>query len=137
MNAADDLPQRLRSQAADQLWTQLWFTAVEAAAELERLRSWKEEAATVLAAWEVAWVAAGSPGHLGSSKAEQTTKRIRQLIEQREELRALISGCDTGQAAGVCHVKLRLIYDAMRAVCTYRRDCMAIDHKVGCPMGVR
>jgi hypothetical protein len=120
-----------------------------AAAEIERLRAWKAEAAAVLDAWEQVWEAAGRPGRLGSSKPEQTAAEVlrlraavvtqadtvRGLVADKDELRALLAGCDAGQSAPTCRVKLRLISDAMRAVCTGRRECVAIDHEPGCPMG--
>lgn len=59
------------------------------------------------------------------------------LQVEKEELRALIASCDSGQAAPTCHLRLRLIRDAMRAVCTQRRECVAIDHEYSCPMGGR
>lgn len=44
---------------------------VEDACELiERLQRWKDEGMRVLGEWEEVWVAAGSPGRLGQSKAE-------------------------------------------------------------------
>jgi hypothetical protein len=44
--------------------------------ELERLNQWKREGMRVLGEWESVWVAAGSPGRLGQSKAEA----VRELI---------------------------------------------------------
>lgn len=122
-------------------------SAVEAFnAEFDRLQA---EAAAVLDAWEQVWEAAGRPGRLGSSKPEQTAAEVlrlraavatqadtvRGLMADKDELRALLAGCDSGQSAPTCRVKLQLIADAMRAVCTERRECFAIDHKPGCPMG--
>lgn len=62
---------------------------------------------------------------------------VDQLTGEKEELRALIASCDSDQASPTCHLKLRLIRDAMRAQCTQRRECVAIDHEYGCPMGGR
>jgi hypothetical protein len=118
-------------------------------AEFDRLQAWNAEAAAALAAWEQVWEAAGRPGRLGTSKPEQTAAEVlrlraavvtqadtvRGLMADKEELRALLAGCDAGQSAPTCRVKLRLISDAMRATCTDRRECVAIDHEPGCPMG--
>ena len=45
--------------------------------EIDRLRSWKLEAMTSLAAWDDVWVAAGQPGPLGSLKSEG----VRRIVE--------------------------------------------------------
>ena len=42
--------------------------------DVDRLEGWKKEAMQVLAEWERVWIAAGSPGTLGSSKAESVLK---------------------------------------------------------------
>ena len=44
--------------------------------DVDLLEEWKREALRVLAKWEQVWIAAGSPGSLGSSKAESVLKFI-------------------------------------------------------------
>jgi hypothetical protein len=41
-----------------------------ALAEIDRLRAWKESAMQVLNDWDQVWEAAGRPGPLGASKAQ-------------------------------------------------------------------
>ena len=51
----------------------------EARAEAERLRDWKGSARTVIADWEAVWVALGSPGELGTSKAHAARVEVERL----------------------------------------------------------
>ncbi len=44
--------------------------------ELTDMKRWKQEAVLVLSKWEAVWVAAGSPGTLGQSKADATREFI-------------------------------------------------------------
>lgn len=44
--------------------------------ERNQLHRWKDEAMVVLDRWESVWIAAGKPGHLGSSKADEVHKFI-------------------------------------------------------------
>jgi hypothetical protein len=48
-------------------------------AAAQGLLRWKDEALTVLVAWEKVWVAAGRPGPLGRSMAENTAAEISRL----------------------------------------------------------
>lgn len=48
---------------------------------VESLEAWKASAATVLAEWDETWKAAGEPGPLGASKAENVRRRIKDLRE--------------------------------------------------------
>jgi hypothetical protein len=50
--------------------------------EIDSLRRWKQESLEVLASWEQVWIAAGSPGPLGSSKADS----VRRVLENRQEV---------------------------------------------------
>jgi len=56
----------------------------DAAAAIERLSRWKEEAAEVLNAWEGVWMIAGQPGRLGSSKAQGVGDHIQRLRSENE-----------------------------------------------------
>ena len=47
--------------------------------DVDRLVQWKKEAMQVLAEWERVWVAAGSPGTLGQSKAVAVLNFINDL----------------------------------------------------------
>lgn len=47
---------------------------------IDRLEGWKAQALSVLNDWDKAWVAAGHPGPLGSSKALATAAEIERLI---------------------------------------------------------
>jgi len=55
----------------------------DACLELKRLYQWKREGMQVLSEWEAVWVAAGSPGILGQSKAEA----VREFIEANAKVR--------------------------------------------------
>lgn len=50
--------------------------------ELQNLRRWKAEATEVLAGWERVWIALGSPGPLGASKAAACEAEVNRLRAQ-------------------------------------------------------
>lgn len=56
-----------------------WRTLIGQDAELQDLVRWKDEALTVLSAWEKVWQAAGRPGPLGRSMADNTAAEIARL----------------------------------------------------------
>lgn len=74
----DDLVTRLRRLG--------FHSATEAAAEIERLRRWKDEATAVITQWDDAWEAAGSPGRLGQSKAAAMAHEIAVLRAALQEI---------------------------------------------------
>jgi hypothetical protein len=61
-----------------------WRTLIGQDAELQDLVRWKDEALTVLSAWEKVWQAAGRPGPLGRSMAENTAAEIARLKSDLE-----------------------------------------------------
>lgn len=77
----------------------------DAADEIERLRSWKAQASTVLDGWEVAWHAAGHPGKLGESKHRATVREIKRLRAENAHLRNVWSSeqaKDAGRKPWAC-----------------------------------
>lgn len=52
--------------------------------QIKQLRAWKESALSVLAEWDAAYVACGSPGPLGESKAVAVRSKIEQLRQERD-----------------------------------------------------
>ena len=50
--------------------------------ELTDMKRWKQEAVLVLSKWEAVWVAAGSPGTLGQSKADATREYLGNRVNQ-------------------------------------------------------
>jgi hypothetical protein len=56
-----------------------WRTLIGQDAELQDLVRWKDEALAVLSQWEKVWQAAGRPGPLGRSMAENTAAEIARL----------------------------------------------------------
>lgn len=54
-------------------------TICQLAAAAQDLLRWKDEALTVLSQWEKVWQAAGRPGPLGRSMAENTADEIARL----------------------------------------------------------
>ena len=56
----------------------------DAAAEIERLNDWRNEATEVLGAWDGVWMIAGQPGRLGASKAKNVGDYIQRLRSENE-----------------------------------------------------
>jgi hypothetical protein len=99
MSASDDYPNLAnlaRRRAGDDDTTTILVhpfqeQSAEALDELDRLRRWKQEAITVLGGWEECWIAAGSPGPLGESRAVNTRDRIAALQAEVQRLRIIAS----------------------------------------------
>ena len=86
-NADNDLLREIIKQLIDAGWHDGPKVSDEYRAETEHLRAWKAEAMEVLAEWEKVWVAAGRPGPLGGSKAENVRRQI-------ERNRAVLDAAD-------------------------------------------
>lgn len=62
---------------------------IEAADEIERLASWKQEAIAGIAEWEKVYDALGQPGRLGESKAIASAHEVHRLRSENARLRAV------------------------------------------------
>lgn len=63
--------------------------------ENARLAEWKESATQVLGEWDAVWEAAGKPGPLGSSKADNTRWAVERLAATVDAIRSL---CSVGES---------------------------------------
>lgn len=53
--------------------------------EIDHLRRWKSEAASLLIAWDRVWVTLGRPGELGESKAKSSEAEVERLRDELAE----------------------------------------------------
>jgi hypothetical protein len=59
--------------------------------KVARLGQWKADAIEVLEAWERVWEAAGRPGPLAASKADNVAEYVTTLRAEHEELKQWVS----------------------------------------------